>query len=272
MAELSSYWTKRRKIRKRVLEHLEFCAEVEGKCNRRNDENDDAKVNRIDNESVMQSDENDDAKVNRIDNESVMQSDESVMQSDESILHFSEQSDSEGAGQTHDIIYQEFQEPFSPLLQVDLLGSFTDSDKTSSDDDDSVRDHDLSSELASWAATCQVPQNAVNNLLDTLNKYHPKLPKDSRTLLNTPRHNVIKEIAGGSYCYFGIKNSLVNIIFSHASRLKDADQVFLQCNIDGLPLFKSSNTQFWPIFYLSIYLGRFPQFGGLPTTQKKQKQ
>lgn len=89
---------------------------------------------------------------------------------------------------------------------------FSDSENNSSDDnDDVIKDDGLSSKLAAWAVPVafQIPQNAVSSLLEILNIYHPKLPRDSRTLLRTPRHCDVKEIAGGSYTHLGIKSSLV---------------------------------------------------------------
>ncbi|KAL5022613.1 hypothetical protein ScPMuIL_001768 [Solemya velum] len=96
-----------------------------------------------------------------------------------------------------------------------------------------------------------------------------KLPKDPRTLLKTAKNYAVTEICGGSYHHSGIATCISEELLSATSPLSvyDIDAVALQINIDGLPLFKSSSTQFWPIlgrivqpfvskrFIIGLYLG-----------------
>jgi hypothetical protein len=53
-----------------------------------------------------------------------------------------------------------------------------------------------------------VPRQKCNKLLSLLRKYGHQLPKDSRTLLQTPRSVNITEKCGGKYVYFGLKKYL----------------------------------------------------------------
>lgn len=80
-------------------------------------------------------------------------------------------------------------------------------------------------------------------MLVILCHYHTYLPKDARTLLKTPKVYEVLNVAGGSYYHFGIENWVMSI----ASGIEDVTEVSLQVNIDGLPLFKSSGAQLWPI-------------------------
>lgn len=116
------------------------------------------------------------------------------------------------------------------------------------DTHDSVAEQ-LCTKLAEWAVNYQIPQTAVSSLLSVLRNYHPGIPMDARTLLKTPRQCNVKEISGGSYYHFGVEKSLVRILSTteNMDTLKDSTFISLQVNIDGLPLFKSSNIQFWPI-------------------------
>lgn len=110
-------------------------------------------------------------------------------------------------------------------------------------------DAKLPSQLAKWAVESKIPHNTISSLLEILQEYHPSLPKCARALLNTPRHHEIKQVAGGSFYYFGVEFSLFKIL-SHldtAAFSSGEPYISLQINIDGLPLFKSSNCQFWPI-------------------------
>ncbi|XP_050706897.1 uncharacterized protein LOC126992284 [Eriocheir sinensis] len=135
-----------------------------------------------------------------------------------------------------------------PFQQPCSSGS--DSDVTNSAYETKGHDYyQMSSKLAKWAVDFKISHNAINSLMEILLKYHPSLPKDARTLLSTPRYYDIKQVAGGSYHYFGVEALLVKVL-SHkltTRTLKDGEHIVLQINIDGLPLFKSSNSQFWPI-------------------------
>ncbi|XP_065676407.1 uncharacterized protein LOC124808768 [Hydra vulgaris] len=120
----------------------------------------------------------------------------------------------------------------------------------------------LSGDLASWCLEFNCSQAAMNSLLDILRKHGNMLPKDARTLLKVPQEVQFKsqcvQKCGGTYYYFrleaGIKKNLTG----------SESEISLSFNIDGLPLFKSSNTQFWPIlcevgggkiFIVAIYTG-----------------
>lgn len=73
------------------------------------------------------------------------------------------------------------------------------------------------------------------------------VPKDCRTLLKTPTFSSsIVNIPPGEYIHFGIEKGILHIM--HQSMLsQNLDVLPLMINIDGLPLCKSSNSQFWPI-------------------------
>ena len=55
----------------------------------------------------------------------------------------------------------------------------------------------------------------------------------------------MRNIAGGSFYHFGIRAGLVKELAKYP--LIECASLSLQINIDGLPLFKSSQDQFWPI-------------------------
>lgn len=101
--------------------------------------------------------------------------------------------------------------------------------------------------LKNWVCTENVPHSSVTKLLHLLKPYHPNLPLDCRTLLKTPRVINIKSLPNGEYVHFNVNIMLINIL----SKTRNIPNVLeLSINIDGLPLFHSSNTQFWPILAL----------------------
>lgn len=109
-------------------------------------------------------------------------------------------------------------------------------------------------ELASWATKHHCRRGTINELLRILRKQGHCLPKDSRTLLTTPTKISTLERCGGQYVYLGIEHGVRQILSNYPSFLEKNKSIDLMINVDGLPLFKSSNAQFWPI------LGSFDGF------------
>lgn len=103
--------------------------------------------------------------------------------------------------------------------------------------------------LASWLRKHQVKHNAIDDLLKILrDTYAPTLPKTARTFLKTPKHVDVNEKSGMQYIYIGIKEQLqFEIRKVKPETLENLDIVTLSFNVDGLPLFKSSLGQMWPI-------------------------
>lgn len=102
----------------------------------------------------------------------------------------------------------------------------------------------LEFQLRNWVNSYRVPKRAVDSLLGILNSHGMNsVPKNHRTLLQTPVNVEITEIAGGKLWYNRLANCLTNIF----SGLDRDVSVRLNFNIDGLPLYNSSKISFWPI-------------------------
>lgn len=71
------------------------------------------------------------------------------------------------------------------------------------------------------------------------------LPKDSRTLLNISSTKTanIKIMKPGKYYHFGLENG----IRRHSLNYNLEDDIKIIVGVDGLPLSKSSSSEFWPI-------------------------
>lgn len=117
-------------------------------------------------------------------------------------------------------------------------------------------DHDyngiIKENLGKWAINFNVPQNAVNALLKIL-KYDANmkfLPKDSRTLLNSKSSTLLNmhEVIPGNYYHFGLATGIIR----YSSLISFTDVIKISIGIDGLPLTKSSSSQFWLIFNHTI--------------------
>jgi len=148
----------------------------------------------------------------------------------------------------------------SPMLYSSLLESLN-SDESSSRGSDNQDENDtvtsFRGKLQSWAVKFRnnLTIEAIDGLLDVLrNENFYDLPKSAVALLKTKSNKNIKTImssknTNGSYVYFGIEESLKQIIIEEYVD----DSISLLFNIDGLPLFNNSNEQFWPILGLILH-------------------
>lgn len=105
--------------------------------------------------------------------------------------------------------------------------------------------------LAEWAVNFNIPQNAINGLIPIF-KSIPSLsemPIDARTILKTgttlEQAQNLKIVNPGSYYHFGLSSAIKK--YFRYTKIGDTDVVKVVIGIDGLPLSKSSCSQFWPI-------------------------
>ncbi|CAH0558945.1 unnamed protein product [Brassicogethes aeneus] len=110
----------------------------------------------------------------------------------------------------------------------------------------------LTEKLCTWATEENICQTKLKKLLDILKaetdlEAFKDLPKDPRTLLQTPRKSLVKTLDNGNFHYFGITNSLNNFLRQCNYVVSKKDKIELIVNIDGLPLNLSSTSSLWPI-------------------------
>lgn len=112
--------------------------------------------------------------------------------------------------------------------------------------------------LASWAVQCQIPQSHVDKLLVILKSFSnfdtSNLPKSCRTLLKTIRRISLKVIGPGHYYHYGVEKGILLILQKMQVKRIPDKRLKLLINVDGVPIAKSSGSQFWPI------LGRLSGF------------
>lgn len=105
--------------------------------------------------------------------------------------------------------------------------------------------------LKLWAVKNKITQIALKELLEIVGMIpeFKDMPKDPRTFLKTPRRTITRKVDPGSYFHLGINNGL-NSMFKHIDLIHVPDIIEVGINIDGLPLFKSSSDQLYPILCL----------------------
>lgn len=118
----------------------------------------------------------------------------------------------------------------------------SDSRSDSSTDD---KNRQLRDGLKNWAVNYNISHDAIKSLIVLINDRIPNiLPSDPRTLLNTEKSVTTHPVGNGRYWHNGLTKTLkcyLQIIDSSLSIIS------LNINIDGLPAFKSSKLQLWPI-------------------------
>lgn len=113
--------------------------------------------------------------------------------------------------------------------------------------------------LKNWTIKNNITHTATNELLVLLNEWLPNegFCRDARTLLKTPRTVSIHTIDGGELAYIGVARYLSQVIekglVTFAQLPENLQRVenliSLKVGIDGIPISKSSNLQFWPVLF-----------------------
>lgn len=109
---------------------------------------------------------------------------------------------------------------------------------------------EVKSKLAEWSINFNVPHSTLNGLLPIFKDIPglTQMPIDARTILNSNSEKSAVQlitVKPGYYYHFGLglaikKHFIINSIIN-------IDIIQVVIGIDGLPLSKSSSSQFWPI-------------------------
>lgn len=107
----------------------------------------------------------------------------------------------------------------------------------------------LRKELSQWACMFQVKHNAVDALLNILERHgHEDLPHTARTLFGHTNHYEHTTKYGVESIQFNVADQLSKHLSRYPAAVTDHLQSLdLSLNIDGLPMFKSSNVSLWPV-------------------------
>lgn len=98
--------------------------------------------------------------------------------------------------------------------------------------------------IRDWANMYRISKRSLDDLLAILAASGiDSLPKNHRTLQKTPKNTVIIDVGGGHLWYNGLEKCLKQIFINLDRNIA----LNLNFNIDGLPLYKSSTINFYPI-------------------------
>ena len=125
------------------------------------------------------------------------------------------------------------------------------SEEDSGEDSDShvVSDISFKNKLINWALTNKITHVALNQLLKILKEHgHDNLPLSARTLLHTPAETVKLQKMGSGEFWFNDFSKNIQSLLEHLDNQHTSLSIII--HIDGLPPYKSSLIQFWPILFL----------------------
>ena len=123
----------------------------------------------------------------------------------------------------------------------------------------------LDQRIAQWAINNSCTRSTINEILEIFRSLGHRVPKDARTVLKTPRSVPVTESCDGQYVYFGIESGVSKVLVQNPTYRAANTTIELKVNIDGIPLYKSSPAQFWPIlvsidtfepFLVALYYGK----------------
>lgn len=124
---------------------------------------------------------------------------------------------------------------------------------TESIEDENEFESNVKQSLIQWVVDCNIPRCHVSNLLKRLHRDANLkfLPLDSRTLLSSKREKLqLTDMPPGKYQHFDVAAALFNVLETMAAAGKEIPNVlYILVNIDGIPLSKSSSSDFWPILF-----------------------
>jgi len=185
---------------------------------------------------------------------------ENIVNENDTVHEMSEYNDTSIENVNYDIYKQSID--YTSYSQQSFI--FEESTSSLSDDSINITDSTFKNDLATWAVQYRISHIALRALLQRLKQHScfAKLLLDARSILKTPRKQEIRIVLLGIYYHFGVLNSVLRIL----SLVKDdIDCIKITVNVDGLPLTKSSQQQFWPIlgsiipynnvFMIGIYHG-----------------
>lgn len=106
----------------------------------------------------------------------------------------------------------------------------------------------LRDKLMYWYMKNQPTRQSVEELLKILKEENLDVPLSLKALMPNSEKAIIKQMSPGFYSHFGIRNQIT----FHKHLISQDNEITIDINIDGLPLFKSSRVQLWPILIKMI--------------------
>nr|VZI26650.1 unnamed protein product [Spirometra erinaceieuropaei] len=118
---------------------------------------------------------------------------------------------------TSSLVTESSPEPSMPHLSPEVS---IDDDQVADDSSNPFSGNCFLTDLREFCLSVQLPQATFKLLFQFLRKYHPEVPKDPRTLMQTPRACVTESLSNGSYVHLGLKRGLLDELQLRPSALQ----------------------------------------------------
>ena len=130
---------------------------------------------------------------------------------------------------------------------------------TVTENDSTSTGRSLVGDLAAFAVKWKLRRKACNEMFSVLKRHGIEgLPSDCRSAKKSLRKvSNVRAMDGGSYYHFGVRNEVTRNLGLLA--LSDGEHIELQFNVDGLPIYRSSPVDLWPILCRVIVGARCSQ-------------
>ena len=116
--------------------------------------------------------------------------------------------------------------------------------------DNVEKDTKFVQDIRQWAVKYvhTVPHVAIDDLLHTLKENtNTVFPRNSKTLLKTPRSTEIFDMDSEQYCHYGMQRAILLFIVDLSKKKINVDTLEILVSIDGAPLATSSEKGLWII-------------------------
>ena len=119
----------------------------------------------------------------------------------------------------------------------------------SEDEGQHIDKDNFKSDLIAWINKHQIKHNAVDDLLKLLKTNGLEdLPVTARTLLKTSKNVETSSKSSMEYIHFSLRDKLHKCLLGYSDTvLTGLKAVEISLNIDGLPIFKSTQSSVWPV-------------------------
>ncbi len=138
---------------------------------------------------------------------------------------------------------------------------------SSSGDESEAENFNLLIGLKEWAISNNINHAQFSELLKVLRKHscHHDFPSDSRSVIKANKSTVsVFPVNPGKYCHLEFSSKIKSLY-----NTTKTSPLYLQIGIDGLPIYKSSNIQFWPILGFLVGISKEPFAIGIYSGNKK---
>lgn len=117
------------------------------------------------------------------------------------------------------------------------------------DDNEEAVGPTLREEMSEWASSFSVTHNALDALLKVQQRQgHKDLPSTARTLYDATRKFKVKTVGGVETIAYNVTDQLsLHLNKYPPESTQNLQSINISLNVDGLPLFQSSNKSLWPI-------------------------